>query len=84
MTHFARVSKTFLVYDTLYNHLEKAFLPYDTLTIIMAKVLNCNLDVCIYQPLNMSTMCHKVNFKAEFSRFEFGVFLLLDWFSNEG
>ena len=32
----------------------------------------------IYQPLRSGRILHKVNFEAEFNRFEFRVFLLLD------
>ena len=32
----------------------------------------------IYQPLRSGRIWHKVNFKAEFNRFEFRVFLHLD------
>ena len=32
----------------------------------------------IYQPLRSGRIWHKVNFYAEFNRFEFRVFLLLD------
>ena len=32
----------------------------------------------IYQPLQSGRIWHKVNFQAEFNRFEFRVFLLLD------
>ena len=37
----------------------------------------------IYQPLSSSRIWHKVNFYAEFNRFEFRIFLLLDkWLSS--
>ena len=42
---------------------------------IMYDVIN---NIHIYQPLRSSRIWHKVNFKAEFNRFEFRVFLLLD------
>ena len=32
----------------------------------------------IYQPLRSGSIWHKLNFLAEFNRFEFRVFLLLD------
>ena len=39
----------------------------------------------IYQPLRTSRIWHKVNFfKAEFNRFEFRVFLLLDQLPHQG
>ena len=38
----------------------------------------------IYQPLSSDRIWHKVNFLAEFNRFEFRVFLLLDELPHEG
>ena len=38
----------------------------------------------IYQPLRSGRIWHKVNFKAEFNRFDFRVFLLLDWLPSQG
>ena len=37
-----------------------------------------SFDDTIYQPLRSGRIWHKANFKAEFNRFEFRVFLLLD------
>ena len=42
------------------------------------------LFMYIFQPLHMSKMWQKVHFPAEFNRFEFRVFLLQDWLSNQG
>ena len=36
------------------------------------------IHIHIYQPLNSGRIWHKVHFQAEFNRFEFRVFLLLD------
>ena len=38
----------------------------------------------IYQPLRSDRIWHKVNSLAEFHRFEFRVFLLLDWLPHQG
>ena len=35
-------------------------------------------DCHIYQPLRSGRIWHEVNFQAEFNKFEFRVFLLLD------
>ena len=40
-------------------------------------IIRKNIDP-IYQPLRSGRIWHKVNFKAEFNRSEFRVFLLLD------
>ena len=37
------------------------------------------LWACIYQSLHICRMWHMVNFEVEFDKFEFKVFLLLDW-----
>ena len=42
------------------------------------KTRQCQRRVYIYLPFRMIRMWYKVNFKAEFNRFEFRVFLLLD------
>ena len=43
-----------------------------------SRILTQFLEYHIYQPLHSDMIWHKVNFKAEFNRFEFRVFLLLD------
>ena len=40
--------------------------------------------VYISQPYSTDRMRHQVNFQAGFNRFEFRVFLLLDWLPNQG
>ena len=53
---------------------------------VIAKIQKMVLDAAllstqlyhIYQPLCSGRIWHKVNFLAEFNRFEFSVFLLLD------
>ena len=41
-------------------------------------VMNESKYHTIYQPHRSGKIWHKVNFKAEFNRFEFRIFLLLD------
>ena len=36
------------------------------------------------QPLIASRISHKVNFYAEFNRFDFRLFLLLEWLATKG
>ena len=42
------------------------------------KKIELKLHIIIYQPLRSGRIWHKVNFYAEFNRFEFWVFLILD------
>ena len=50
----------------------------NTLQIRPLKFAVYDWDIHIYQPLHSGRIWHKVNFQAEFNKFEFRVFLLLD------
>ena len=66
--HFSRITIAFFVHIS--SHL---ILTEDRLSLAVGIDWEQNREhcVCIYQPLHMSWMQHKVNFWVEFSRFEF-------------
>ena len=55
-----------------------SFKNFDLTSVDTSTKSNVEPPNLIYQPLHSGRIWHKVNFLAEFNRFEFTVFLLLD------